>query len=89
VNNLDVVSAWLSREFPGAKVELRDQDTFPSVDFLVQTSTLRYHLRVSRTFLAARNSDQMQLALEEFSVADIMRHLGDFPITLTENGCMF
>ena len=89
MNEVEVVLDWLRQEFAGAHVELRDEQTLDTVGFHVQAAGTRYQLRIPRSFLAARDAEQIRQAFKDFSVAEVMRQLGDFRVTLTEYGCMF
>lgn len=84
---IEVIS-YLKNEFPGFTVTCLEKGEFESV--LQLKSLDRIHIvRVQENFLKSVPMGDLGIMLADFRLAQTLRDLGDFPIVLTVNGCIF
>ncbi len=83
----DAILYYLQEEFPGYDIE--EQQDKESYCFRVIKDTQTHFVRVMFTLTEDTQAQQLAFQLDQFSVASTMRGLGDFPVVVTESGCMF
>ena len=83
----DIINNYLAQEFPDFSIKQEEQTD--SYCFYVTNSDERYCLRVMFTALETDDETQILQQFEQFSVVNTMRSLGEFPVVLTESGCIF
>ena len=83
----DIILTYLQREFPDCLIQ--EESNEDSYCFRLKSENQSYFVRVM--FDAIESPDPAELAsqFERLAVADTMRGLGDFPVVVTECGCMF
>ena len=83
----DIILAYLQREFSDCLIQ--EENNEDSYCFRLKSENQSYFVRVM--FDAIENPDPAELAsqFERLAVADTMRGLGDFPVVVTECGCIF
>ena len=83
----DIILAYLQQEFPVYRItEEFENDSYC---FRVSRSENSYFVRVMYTAIESHDSNDLISQLERLAVADTMRGLGNFPVVVTECGCIF
>jgi hypothetical protein len=83
----DALLGYLSAEFKGANIkEVTDDQSY---SFSVMSDGQRYFLRVMLDSVSDLTADDIVETMQSFSVSQTMRNLGDFPVVVTESGCIF
>ena len=85
---LSTVIAYLKAEFPGFDMVCLDDGEFEAV-LQLRSSDQLHNIRVQRAFLECTPSEDIRVRLAEFRLAPTLRDLGDLPIAVTVNGCIF
>ncbi len=83
----DSILSYLQSEFPNFSIE--EQREAESYCFRLNCGAEQHFLRVMYTAIESSDAADIALQLEQFSVAATMRGLGDFPVVVTEYGCIF
>ena len=83
----DQILTYLQQEFPSADISEENQDD--SYGFRVKDNTSSYFLRVMFDAIQTNGFVSVTEMLEQYAPANTMRGLGDFPVVVTEQGCMF
>ena len=83
----DAIMAYLQSEFPTFNIE--EQLEEESYCFRLTSESSSYFLRVMYSVTQGLSKEEMLVQFEQFAVASTMRSLGDFPVVVTEQGCMF
>ena len=83
----DIILAYLHREFPNFAIQEEKDDE--SYCFRLKDDNASYFVRVMFTAIESHDSEALTAQLERLTVAETMRGLGDFPVVVTECGCMF
>ena len=87
IETRDVIISYLENEFP--EHTINEEPSEDSYCFRVLTENSSYFLRVMYTAILSENSNDIVELLEQYAPANTMRGLGDFPVVVTEQGCMF
>ena len=83
----DALLLYLSEEFQGADInEVADDESY---SFSVSSQGQRYFLRVMLDSVDQLSIDNVRDTMESFSVSQTMSSLGDFPVVVTQSGCIF
>jgi hypothetical protein len=83
----DAIIRYLNKEFPSFEVlEDKNEDSYC---FKLKGETGAYYLRVMFTAIQSDQQQSIEDLLGQYAAADTMRGLGDFPVVVTEQGCMF
>lgn len=80
--------SYLEAEFPGYDITRVEKGEFGTV-LQLKSSEQVHIIRVQQAFLEDTPTDDIRRILAEFRLAPTLRDLGDFPITITINGCIF
>lgn len=83
----DVIVSYLEAEFP--ECSINEQQSEDSYCFRVIKENNSYFLRVMYTAIISEQPNDVVELLEQYAPANTMRGLGDFPVVVTEQGCMF
>ena len=83
----DAILNYLQMEFPDFAIE--EQQEQESYCFRLTRETNTHFVRVMYSATHGNDATQLTMQLEQYSVASTMRGLGDFPVVVTEQGCMF
>ena len=83
----DEVLSYLKAEF--SEFDIQEEKDKESYCFRLTKKSDMHFVRVM--YSATKNSDANEIVpqLEQYAVASTMRSLGDFPVVVTEQGCMF
>lgn len=81
------IVSYLQEEFPDFSIE--EQAEEESYCFRLVNGSNKHFLRVMFTATNGFYAEKFHEQLDQFSVASTMRGLGDFPVVVTESGCMF
>ena len=83
----DIILTYLGQEFPNFTIT--EETDAESYCFRVNNDQQSYFLRVMFSAIEDSSSSALILQLEQYAVANTMRGLGDFPVVVTESGCIF
>ena len=83
----DALLLYLSEECQVSDMnELADVESY---SFCVSSQGQRYFLRVMFDTVDQLSIDNVRDTMESFSVSQTMSSLGDFPVVVTQSGCIF
>lgn len=82
------VIAYLKAEFPGFDMACLDGGEYETVLQLKSADQL-HNVRVQRNFLECTPAEDIRERLADFRLAPTLRDLGNLPIAVTVNGCIF
>ncbi len=83
------VLEYISEHFPSANVEEWEHEKNESLNFYVVENETTYTLRVMDECLLEVEVDEIRELLTSYNVAQVMRDIRDFPIVVTNSGCIF
>lgn len=83
----DAILVYLQKEFPAFSI--REEKDKSSYCFRLLKESDTHFVRVMYTAIEDFDPSELIIQLEQYAVADTMRGLGDFPVVVTEQGCMF
>ena len=83
------IKEYLYDHFPNATLDEWQHENNESINFRITESDETYVLRVMYECLIGLKSSEIKQMLENYSVAQVMRDIGDFPIVVTNSGCIF
>ena len=86
-NVRDSILVYLRQEFSNFIIDEESQND--SYCFRLTNENNSYFVRVMYTAIEAEDLMAIVSQLERLSVADTMRGLGDFPVVVTDCGCIF
>jgi hypothetical protein len=82
------LTSYLEAEFPGFDLTRVEKSEFGTV-LQLKSSDQVHILHVQHAFLEQTPTEDIRVTLAEFRLAPTLRDLGDFPIAVTVNGCIF
>jgi len=80
---------YISTNFPGATVEQWEHEKKESLNFNILENEKTFVLRVMHECLVDINVSEVEQLLENYNAAQVLRDIGDFPIVVTNMGCIF
>lgn len=80
---------YISEHFPNATVEEWEHEKKESLNFNIQENDVIYVLRVMYECFEDKQVADIVSMLESFNVAQVVRDIRDFPIIVTNSGCIF
>ncbi len=83
------IQQYLAEHFPNATTEEWQHEASESINFRVFDGDKTHVLRVMNECLENLKVDAVKPMLENYKVAQVMRDIGDFPIIVTDSGCIF
>lgn len=83
----DVILTYLQREFPDCIIH--EETNQESYCFRLTGESKSYFVRVMFDAIESSDPPELTSQFERLAVADTMRGLGDFPVVVTEYGCIF
>ena len=89
VNIVNAIQDYLAANFVDASIEEWQHEKQESINFNVIEKTQTYVLRVMNESIEGLQADEVKTMLENYNTAQVMRSLGDFPIVVTNSGCIF
>ena len=83
----DAVADYLKQEFAGAEItQVTDPESY---SFRVECADQRYFLRVMFSSVEGLEGADINDFLTQFCVSQTMSSLGEFPVVVTDSGCIF
>jgi hypothetical protein len=83
----EVIREYLAEEFPEYSIsEEKHEDSYC---FRVSKQQDSYYLRVMFVAIHNEHAIDLRTQLDQYAVSSTMRSLGDFPVVVTESGCIF
>jgi hypothetical protein len=83
----DAVLSYLKVEF--AEFDIQEEQDKESYCFRLTNQSDSHFIRVMYSATQDSQASEIGSQLEQYAVASTMRGLGDFPVVVTEQGCMF
>jgi hypothetical protein len=83
----EIVRKFISSNFPGFTISGREESDRYRFD--LSKADTRHLILVSREFLDAVEAQDIDMRLSNYDVAAVAQSLGEFPILITTNGCIF
>ena len=83
------IRAYLAANFKAASIDQWEHEKQESINFKITDKDREYVLRVMNETLEGLQAGEVQTMLERYNTAQVMRDLGDFPIVVTNSGCIF
>lgn len=83
----DSILAYLQREFSDCLIQ--EESNQDSYCFRLKSEKQSYFVRVMFDAIEHPGPAELTSQFERLAVADTMRGLGDFPVVVTEYGCIF
>lgn len=80
---------YISKHFSGATVEEWEHEKKESLNFNILDNDKTFVLRVMHECLEDIDVSEIEPLLENYSTAQVLRDIGDFPIVVTNMGCIF
>ncbi len=85
----EYVIEYISEHFPNANIEEWEHEKNESLNFNVVENETTYILRVMDECLLEIDVSEVKELLTNYNVAQVMRDIRDFPIVVTNSGCIF
>ncbi len=83
------IQEYLEVNFIDASIEQWVHEKQESINFNVIEHSRTYVLRVMHESIQGLSADDVKSLLENYNTAQIMKDIGDFPIIVTNSGCIF
>ncbi len=83
----DSILNYLQTEFPDFSIEEQLEEESYCFRLVRQSNT--HFLRVMYSATEGNSPIELSMQLEQYCVASTMRGLGEFPVVVTEQGCIF
>ena len=83
----DAILSYLRIEF--AEFDIKEEKDKESYCFRLTKQDDSHFIRVMYSATQSSEASEICVQLEQFAVANTMRGLGDFPVVVTEQGCIF
>lgn len=83
------IEEYIKEYFPNATSEKWQHEKQESINFKIFESERVYILRVMNECLDGLQANEIKSMLENYNVAQVMRDIGDFPVVVTNSGCIF
>lgn len=82
------ITSYLESEFPGFAI-LRSKGANGEAVFRLSSGKDIHVVNVQQAFLESTSAADIKRRLEEFRLAGTLRDIGEFPIVVSINGCIF
>ncbi len=83
------IQEYIIEHFPNAKIEQWEHEKKESINFRIFEKDKTFVLRVMDECLVGIELQEIKSMLENYNTAQILRDIGDFPIVVTNSGCIF
>ena len=83
------VLEYISEHFPNASVEEWEHEKNESLNFNILDNETNFVLRVMDECFENQQVADIKPMLESFNVAQVVRDIRDFPVIVTNSGCIF
>jgi len=80
---------YIDQHFSDASIEQWEHEKNESLNFNIIENDTTYTLRVMDECLETIQVNEVNELLTSFNVAQVMRDIRDFPIVVTNSGCIF
>lgn len=80
---------YITEHFPNASIEEWEHEKKESLNFHIHDNDVRYVLRVMDECFVNQQVVDIKPMLESFNVAQVVRDIRDFPVVVTNSGCIF
>lgn len=80
---------YISEHFPDANIEEWEHEKNESINFRIHKNDVTYVLRVMDECFENQQVAEFKPLLESYNVAQVVRDIRDFPIIVTNSGCIF
>ena len=80
---------YISEHFPNATIEEWEHEKKESLNFNIIEDEVTYVLRVMHECFENQQVADIKPMLESFNAAQVVRDIRDFPIIITNSGCIF
>ena len=85
----EIVRAYLEQHFVGAEINISEVPEEHGWGYKVSCEEGQFNLLVLDEAFEGLDDEQAVIQIETFQVADVMRNLEGFTITVTNSGCIF
>ena len=85
----EIVRAYLQQHFVGAEINITEVPEERGWGYKVSCEEGQFSLLVLDEAFEGLDNDQAVSQIETFQVADVMRSMEGFTITVTNSGCIF
>ncbi len=86
---LAAIKKYIIENFPDATIEQWEDVKQDSLNFRIIENDKTYTLRVMQECYLEDSLQDMHTMLENYNVAQVLRDIIDFPIVVTNSGCIF
>ena len=83
------VLEYICEHFPNASVEEWEHEKNESLNFNILENETNFVLRVMDECFENQQVADIKPMLESFNVAQVVRDIRDFPVIVTNSGCIF
>ena len=83
------IQEYIVEHFPNAEIEQWEHEKKESLNFRILENDRTFVLRVMDECLEGLGPQEIKPMLENYNTAQILRDIGDFPIVVTNSGCIF
>lgn len=80
---------YINIQFPNATTEEWKHEKEESINFKILDKDRTYVLRIMYECIEGIGPEEVKPMLENYNVAQVLRDIGDFPIIVTNSGCIF
>ncbi len=80
---------YIAEHFPNAEIEEWQHEKKESLNFRIHDSNVIYVLRVMDECFVNQQLVDIKPMLEGYNVAQVVRDIRDFPVIVTNSGCIF
>ena len=84
-----IIVEYIEQHFPNAAIEQWEHEQRESINFKILEGEKIYVLRVMTECLIDLSASEVNIMLANYNVAQIIRDVGDFPVVVTNYGCIF
>ena len=84
-----IVEAYLEKHFAGAKISVIEVAAEHGYGYKISCDEGLFNLLVLDEVFTSLSEEQAERQLETFQVAEVMRNLEGFTLTVTNSGCIF
>ena len=83
------IREYILEHFPNANIEEWEHEKNESINFRIHENDVTYVLRVMDECLDKLELVDIKPMLESYNVAQVVKDIRDFPIIVTNSGCIF
>ncbi|MBC6414643.1 MAG: hypothetical protein GDA45_07175 [Chromatiales bacterium] len=89
IDQKEIVEAYLKKHFADAQISSAEVPAEKGWGYKLSSAEGLYNLLVLDEAFTSLNAEQATMQLENFQVADVMRSMEGFTVTVTDSGCIF